>query len=72
MLAAQTAIGTGRMIVREKIEPNDLIKMVVSKKGTTAAGLKVLRNCEIKSIIRKAVEAAAKRSSEINERNERN
>ena len=41
-LAAKAALGTGKFILEKKIMPEELIKVVASKKGTTVAGLKIL------------------------------
>jgi len=57
--------GTGRLLEREKIKPAELVKRVASKGGTTEAGIRVFRNNKVKSIITKAIKAAANRAKEL-------
>lgn len=64
-LALQTFSGTSNMLKKTKISPDELIRMVSSPKGTTIAGLEILKNAEIKKIINKTIEAAVKRSKEL-------
>ncbi|MBI2559163.1 pyrroline-5-carboxylate reductase [Candidatus Woesearchaeota archaeon] len=64
-LAAKTALGTGRLLMEKDISPEELIAMVASKKGTTAAGLEVLKKNKTKNILIKTINAAVKRSSEL-------
>ena len=64
-LAIQTALGTGKLLLEKNLSPKELIEMVASKKGTTAAGLQVLKSNKTKNIIMKTVDAAAKRSKEL-------
>jgi len=64
-LAAQTALGTGKLLIKNNILPEELIAMVASKGGTTVAGLKVLDKLKTKEILAKTVNAAAKRSREM-------
>lgn len=64
-LAAQTAFGTGKLLMQKNLTPEELISMVASKKGTTVAGLKVLKKHKVKNILIKTVDAAVKRSKEL-------
>ncbi|MDP3765710.1 MAG: pyrroline-5-carboxylate reductase [Nanoarchaeota archaeon] len=64
-LAAQTALGTAKLLMDKNLSSEELITMVASKKGITAEGLKVLKRHEAKNIIMKAVNIAVKRSKEL-------
>lgn len=64
-LAIQTFYGTSKLLKETKITPDELIKNVASKGGTTEAGLSVLNNSEIKKIISDTVLKAKKRSEEL-------
>ncbi|MCM8766496.1 MAG: pyrroline-5-carboxylate reductase [Candidatus Omnitrophica bacterium] len=59
--------GTGKMILKTGKEPEELKRMVCSPKGTTIAGLNVFEKMKFNNILRKAIEAAEKRSKEISE-----
>ena len=64
-LALQTLFGTAKLLKETGEKPESLIKRVASPKGTTEAGLEVLQKSEIKSIIEKTIQSAAKRSKEL-------
>jgi len=64
-LASQTASGTGKLLLEKNISPDELIAMVASKKGTTIAGLSVLKSHKVKNSLIKAIDAAVKRSKEL-------
>jgi pyrroline-5-carboxylate reductase len=64
-LAVQTMLGAARLCLESNKEPHHLREMVTSPGGTTAAGLKVMEEKEIREIIASAVEAATKRSKEL-------
>lgn len=64
-LAAKTALGTGKLLIEKNLSPDELIKMVASKKGVTLAGLKVLEKHKTSKIIEKTIQAAIKRSREL-------
>ena len=64
-LAAQTALGTGKLLTKMNLSPEELINMVASKKGTTVAGLDVLKKNNVNKILRKTIDAAVKRSREL-------
>ena len=64
-LAAQTAKGTGELVLKSGRTPAELIEIVRSPGGTTAEGLKVLEERGVVEAIREAVKAATKRSKEL-------
>ncbi len=64
-LAAQTALGTGKLLLNNNLPPDDLINMVASKGGTTEAGLKVLKENKTRNDLIKTLEAAIKKSKEL-------
>ncbi|MCX5850272.1 MAG: pyrroline-5-carboxylate reductase [Deltaproteobacteria bacterium] len=64
-LAAQTMLGAARLCIQSDKEPVQLREMVTSPGGTTAAGLKVMEEKNIRAIIVAAVEAATRRSKEL-------
>ena len=64
-LAAKTALGTGKMLLEKNLTPNELIKIVASKKGVTLEGLKILKKYKVKNILAKTINAAIKRSKEL-------
>lgn len=64
-LAAQTMLGAAHLCMQSDKEPAELREMVTSPGGTTAAGLKVMEEKELRKIIIAAVEAATKRSREL-------
>lgn len=67
-LAYQTAIGTGKLLKEKGLSPKELIDMVSSPGGTTVAGRNILENSDVKDILAKMIEAAAKRSRELGRR----
>lgn len=64
-LAVQTALGTGRLLMEKNLSPEELINNVSSKKGTTIAGLNVLKKHKVKEILIKSINDAVKRSREL-------
>ncbi len=66
-LVYQTAFGSGRVMIEELEDPEDLIARVASKGGTTEAALRVFKKQGIGKIIQDAVKAAYERSKEISE-----
>jgi pyrroline-5-carboxylate reductase len=65
LLAQQTMLGTADLLIRQGIDPDDLIKAVSSAKGTTAEGIKVMKASPITRILRDTIHAAAARSREL-------
>ena len=64
-LAAQTMLGAAHLCLESDKEPAQLREMVTSPGGTTAAGLKVMEEENLRKTIIAAVEAATKRSKEL-------
>ena len=64
-LAAQTALGASDLMITSEKSPTDLIKMVVTPGGTTAAGLRVMNERGIADAIADAIKAATERGQEM-------
>jgi pyrroline-5-carboxylate reductase len=64
-LAVATAIGSGALLEKTKMDPEALRKRVTSKKGTTEAALRVFASNGFKKLIADAVRTAARRSREL-------
>jgi pyrroline-5-carboxylate reductase len=64
-LAAQTLLGSAKMIIEQKLHPAVLKDMVASPGGTTIAGLHALERGGFRAAIMDAVEAATQRSEEL-------
>jgi len=64
-LAAQTALGASELMTTSEKSAADLIKMVVTPGGTTAAGLQVMDERGIADAIADAVKAATERALEM-------
>src|SRR5207249_4839513 len=64
-LAAQTALGASDLMITSEKSPADLIKMVVTPGGTTAAGLRVMNERGIADAIADAIKAATERGQEM-------
>jgi pyrroline-5-carboxylate reductase len=65
VLAAQTVLGTAKMILETGLHPAALKDMVASPGGTTAAGLHVLERGALRASLMDAVLAAARRAAEL-------
>lgn len=65
LLAAQTVLGSARMLIETGEHPGRLKDMVASPGGTTIAGLHALENGGLRSAVMDAVNAAARRSEEL-------
>jgi pyrroline-5-carboxylate reductase len=68
-LAIQTVLGAAKLMRESKMSAQDLIKMVVTPGGTTAAGLAVMEEMKTRESLIAAVEAATKRGQEMAEEN---
>ncbi|HVO77843.1 MAG TPA: pyrroline-5-carboxylate reductase [Methanomassiliicoccales archaeon] len=68
-LAAQTALGAGKTILETKTHPGEAKDMVASPAGTTIEGIAVLENRGVRGAFIEAVEAGAKKSRELGEKN---
>jgi len=67
MLIGQTLSGSGQLVIESSYDIGELRRRVTSPGGTTAAALKVFEEENIKGAIKKAIEAAYKRSKELSE-----
>lgn len=68
-LAIQTVLGAAELMRESKMSAEDLIKMVVTPGGTTAAGLAVMEKMKTSEGLIAAVEAATKRGQEMAQEN---
>lgn len=68
-LATQTVLGAAALAVETKMSPEDLIKMVVTPGGTTAAGLAEMEKLGTAKSLIAALEAATRRGQEMADEN---
>lgn len=64
-LAAQTVLGTGKLVLERNLHPGVLKDMVASPGGTTIAGLQELEQGAVRGSIIRAVVAATRRSEDL-------
>ncbi|HET7930694.1 MAG TPA: pyrroline-5-carboxylate reductase [Rhodanobacteraceae bacterium] len=64
-LAAQTCLGTGRMLSESGESPAELRRRVTSPHGTTAAALQTFEQGELRALVEHALEAAQRRGAEM-------
>jgi len=67
LLAAQTLLGSAKMLIETNEHPGRLKDMVTSPGGTAITGLHTLEEGGIRTTLMNAVEAATKRSRELGE-----
>ena len=65
LMAYQTALGTGKLLLEKGITTDELIKMVATPGGTCEQGLNVMNSSDIREILQKAIKAATERSKEL-------
>lgn len=65
ILAAQTVLGAGKMVLESSLKPSKLRETVTTPGGTTVEGLKELESGNVKASFGRAVEKAAQRSKEM-------
>lgn len=63
--AAQAMIGSGKVILEQKVDPSQLIKEVCSPGGTTIEAMKILEKNDVEGIFIEAMEACINRSKEL-------
>jgi pyrroline-5-carboxylate reductase len=64
-LAIHTFLGTARLLAETGMQPQDLVEMVSSPKGTTVAGREILESSDCASVIAATIRTAARRSEEL-------
>lgn len=64
-LAAQTVLGSARMVLETGVHPAELRDRVTSPGGTTANGLQALEEHQVRAALLKAVQKATQRSQEL-------
>jgi pyrroline-5-carboxylate reductase len=65
MLAAQTLLGSAKLLLETGMHPGQLKDMVASPAGTTIAGLHALEQGGLRAALMDAVEAATRRATEL-------
>lgn len=68
-LAIQTVLGAAELMRESNMSAEELVKMVVTPGGTTAAGLAIMEKMKTTESLIAAVEAATKRGQEMAEEN---
>ncbi len=64
-LALQTMRGAATVMMQGAVAPVDFMASVASKGGTTAAGLAVLENSDLRAVLQATLGAAARRSTQL-------
>jgi pyrroline-5-carboxylate reductase len=67
LLAAQTLLGSAKLLLETNAHPGHLKDMVTSPGGTAITGLHTLENGGVRTTLMNAVEAATRRSRELGE-----
>jgi pyrroline-5-carboxylate reductase len=68
-LAAQTMLGSAKVVLETRKHPGELKDMVCSPNGTSIQGVRALENAGTRAAFINAVDAAAKRSKELGSKN---
>ncbi|MCR5653608.1 MAG: pyrroline-5-carboxylate reductase [Ruminococcus sp.] len=68
-LAAQTVLGSAKLLLESGTDPDILIKNVCSPGGSTIEGVKSLEESKLYDIVRKAVKASYERNVELGKTN---
>ena len=68
-LAMQTVVGAAELMRESKMSAEELVKMVVTPGGTTAAGLALMEKLGTRQSLIAAIEAATKRGQEMAKEN---
>ena len=69
--AAQTVLGSAKMVLSTKKHPGQLKDEVCSAGGTTIHGIHALEKCGVRAALMNAVEAAAQRADEIGKKSKK-
>ncbi|RLG05356.1 MAG: pyrroline-5-carboxylate reductase [Thaumarchaeota archaeon] len=64
-LAAQTVLGSGKMVLEKRMHPAELRRLVETPGGTTIQGIMELEEGRVRAAFMRAVEKAARRAREI-------
>jgi len=67
LLAAQTLLGSAKLLIETNEHPGRLKDMVTSPGGTAITGLHTLEHGGVRTTLMNAVEAATRRSRELGE-----
>lgn len=65
VLATQTALGAAQLAMSSSFSPQELRRMVTSKKGTTDAALREMKKNKFETALRKGISAAVRRGREL-------
>lgn len=65
LLAAQTVMGSAKMLLETGLEPSKLVGMVATPGGTTVEGLRELEEGRLRDVLVRAVVRATKRAREL-------
>ena len=66
--AAQTVLGTGKLVIELQEHPAKIKDMITTPGGTTIEAIYELEGSQIRQALMRAVEAAAKKSQTIREK----
>lgn len=66
-IAAQTFLGAARILLKGGVAVEELLRLIALPNGTTEAGLKVLKELRLESLLQSVIQAAAKRSKTMSD-----